>query len=59
MNYSKIDLFPVSRTETVETKHASVYMSIDSYEKNVSISSVRLTGNKSIFEMFILEVMNE
>ena len=38
MNYSKIDLFPVSRTETVETKHASVYMSIDSYEKNVSIS---------------------
>jgi len=38
MNHSKIDLFPVSRTETVETKHASVYMSIDSYEKNVSIS---------------------
>ena len=38
MNISKIDLFPVSRTETVQTKHASVYMSIDSYEKNVSIS---------------------
>ena len=38
MNLSKIDLFPVSRTETVETKHASVCISIDSYEKNVSIS---------------------
>ena len=38
MNHSKIDLFPVKRTEEIETKHASVYMSIDSYEKNVSIS---------------------
>ena len=38
MNISKIDLFPVKRTEEIETKHASVYMSIDSYEKNVSIS---------------------
>ena len=38
MNHSKIDLFPVSRTETVETATASVTMSIDSYEKNVSIS---------------------
>ena len=38
MNISKIDLFPVKRTEEIETRHASVYMSIDSYEKNVSIS---------------------
>ena len=45
MNLSKIDLFPVSRTETVETKHASVYMSIDSYEKNVSITDGTNTLN--------------
>ena len=45
MNISKIDLFPVSRTEQIETRHASVYMSIDSYEKNVSISDGTNTLN--------------
>lgn len=45
MNLSKIDLFPVKRTEEIETKHASVYMSIDSYEKNVSISDGTNTLN--------------
>ena len=45
MNISKIDLFPVKRTEEIETRHASVYMSIDSYEKNVSISDGTNTLN--------------
>ena len=45
MNISKIDLFPVSRTEQIDTKHASVFMSIDSYEKNVSITDGTNTLN--------------
>ena len=38
MNYSKIDLFPVSRTETIETANAGVSMSFDSYTSNVAIT---------------------
>ena len=45
MNNSKIDLFPVSRTETVETAHASVTMNFDSYSSNVSISDGTNTLN--------------
>ena len=45
MNISKIDLFPVSRTETVETATASVTMSFDSYTSNVSISDGTNTLN--------------
>ena len=45
MNHSKIDLFPVSRTETVETSTASVTMSFDSYTSNVSISDGTNTLN--------------
>ena len=45
MNHSKIDLFPVSRTETVETAHANVVMSFDSYTSNVSISDGTNTLN--------------
>jgi len=45
MNHSKIDLFPVSRTETVETATASVSMSFDSYTSNVSITDGTNTLN--------------
>tara|TARA_R100001015_G_C4481719_1_gene62030 strand:- start:188 stop:544 length:357 start_codon:yes stop_codon:yes gene_type:complete len=45
MNNSKIDLFPVSRTETVETAQASVSMSFDSYTSNVAISDGTNTLN--------------
>jgi len=45
MNHSKIDLFPVSRTETVETAQASVSMSFDSYTSNVAITDGTNTLN--------------
>jgi hypothetical protein len=45
MNHSKIDLFPVSRTETVETATASVTMSFDSYTSNVAITDGTNTLN--------------
>jgi hypothetical protein len=45
MNNSKIDLFPVKRTEEIETAHANIYMSIDSYEKNISITDGTNTLN--------------
>ena len=63
MNHSKIDLFPVKRTEEIETKHASVYMSIDSYEKNVSISdgtntlNIRIDQNK-MMQAFLYSLGN-
>ena len=45
MNHSKIDLFPVSRTETVETSNAGVSMSFDSYTSNVAITDGTNTLN--------------
>ena len=45
MNHSKIDLFPVSRTETVETINARVTMSFDSYTSNVAITDGTNTLN--------------
>ena len=45
MNHSKIDLFPVKRTEEIETAQASVVMSFDSYTSNVAISDGTNTLN--------------
>ena len=45
MNHSKIDLFPVKRTEEIETTHANVVMSFDSYTSNVAISDGTNTIN--------------
>jgi len=45
MNHSKIDLFPVKRTEEIETTHASVVMSFDSYTSNVAITDGTNTLN--------------
>tara|TARA_R100000152_G_C6603635_1_gene59887 strand:+ start:65 stop:421 length:357 start_codon:yes stop_codon:yes gene_type:complete len=45
MNHSKIDLFPVKRTEEIETTHANVVMSFDSYTSNVAITDGTNTLN--------------
>tara|TARA_R100001198_G_scaffold61389_1_gene35694 strand:+ start:42 stop:398 length:357 start_codon:yes stop_codon:yes gene_type:complete len=45
MNISKIDLFPVSRTEQIETAQASVTMNFDSYTSNVAITDGTNTLN--------------
>lgn len=45
MNISKIDLFPVKRTEEIETTHAGVSMSFDSYTSNVAITDGTNTLN--------------
>ena len=39
MNHSEIDLFPTSRTNTIEAGEAKVSINFDSYSQNISISS--------------------
>jgi len=63
MNHSKIDLFPVKRTEEIETAQAKVVMSFDSYTSNVAITdgtntlNIRIDQNK-MMQAFLYSLGN-